>query len=57
MRYINLSNNKNRDAKVVFKSLSSPTTVYMVAKSGDIVKNRRLLKGTSKNSVSTFLKK
>ncbi len=55
MRYINLSNNKNRDAKVVFKSLSSPTTVYMVAKSGDIVKNRRLLKGTSRNSVSTLL--
>ena len=57
MRYINLSNNKNRDAKVVFKSLSSPAAVYMVAKSGDIVKNRRLLKGTSKNSVSALLKR
>jgi len=57
MRYINLSNNKDRDAKVVFKSLRSPPAVNMVAKSGEIVKNRRLLKGTSINSLSTLLRR
>jgi hypothetical protein len=56
MRYINLSNNKDRDAKVVFKSLSSPPTVHMTTRSGESVKNRRLLKGTSTNSISSLLK-
>jgi len=56
MRYINLSNNKDRDAKVVFKSLSSPPAVHMATRSGESVKNRRLLKGTSTNSISSLLK-
>lgn len=57
MRYINLSNKKDRDAKVVFKSLNTPPAIHMVASSGESVINRRILKGTSKNSIFVLLKK
>lgn len=57
MRYINLSNKKDRDAKVVFKSLNTPPAIHMVASSGESVINRRILKGTAKNSIFVLLKK
>jgi len=56
MRYINISNEKNRDAQVVYKAIPSPPKVHMAMESGEVVKNRRLLKGTSKNSIKTLLK-
>ena len=56
MRYINLSNNKDRDAKVVFKSISSISSVLMVMETGAFVENRRLLKGTSKNNIVSLMK-
>lgn len=56
MRYINLSNNKDRDAKVVFKSISSISSVRMVMETGAFVENRRLLKGTSKNNIVSLMK-
>lgn len=57
MRYINLSNKKDRDAKVVFKSLNTPPAIHMVASSGESVINRRILKGTANNSIFVLLKK
>jgi hypothetical protein len=56
MRYINLSNNKDRDAKVVFKSIPSISSVRMVMETGAFVENRRLLKGTSKNNIVSLMK-
>ena len=56
MRYINLSNEKNRDAQVVYKTIPSPPKVHMAMESGERVQNRRLLKGTSENSIHTLLK-
>ena len=56
MRYINISNEKNRDAQVVYKAIPSPSKVHMAMESGEIVNNRRLLKGTSENSITTLLK-
>ena len=56
MRYINISNEKNRDAQVVFKAIPSPPKVHMAMESGEKVHNRRLLKGTSANSITTLLK-
>jgi hypothetical protein len=56
MRYINISNEKKRDAQVVYKAIPSPSNVHMAMESGEVVKNRRLLKGTSKNSIKTLLK-
>ena len=55
MRYINLSNNKSRDAQVVFKSTSASPKVRMVMESGEDVKTRRLIKGTSENSMQKLL--
>ena len=57
MRYINLSNEKNRDAQVVFKTIPSPSKVHLAMESGETVSNRRLLKGTSENSITALLKK
>ena len=56
MRYINLSNNKDRDAKVVFKSVSSPSSVHLAMETGESIENRRLLKGTSQNSIASLIK-
>ena len=55
MRYINLSNEKNRDAQVVFKTIPSPSRVHMAMESGETISNRRLLKGTSENSITALL--
>jgi|TARA_B110000263_G_scaffold98318_1_gene85883 hypothetical protein len=56
MRYINLSNNKDRDAKVIFKSIVSLSSVHMAMETGAFVENRRLLKGTSQNSIVSLMK-
>ena len=56
MRYINLSNEKKRDAQVVFKAIPSPPKVHMAMETGEKVHNRRLLKGTSVNSITTLMK-
>ena len=57
MRYINISNEKNRDAKVVYKGIPSPKNVNMVLESGEKVINKRILKGTSKNTINALLSK
>ena len=51
-----MSNEKKRDAQVVYKTIPSPSKVHMAMASGEVVKNKRLLKGTSKNSIKTLLK-
>ena len=56
MRYINISNEKNRDAQVVYKAIPSPSKVHMAMEFGEVVSNRRLLKGTSENSITALLK-
>ena len=55
MRYINISNEKDRDAKVVYKAISSPKDVHMGLESGEKTENRRVLKGTSKNTICALL--
>ena len=56
MRYINLSNEKKRNAQVVFKSAPSPSKVFMVnADDKTRLKNKRLLKFTNNNSLQSLL--
>ena len=57
LRYIKLANQKNRDAEVTFRSLNPKPTVKMVQESGEYVVNKRVVKGTSKNSTQTLLNK
>ena len=57
LRYIKLANQKNRDAEVTFRSLNPKPTVKMVQESGEHVVNKRVVKGTSKNSTQTLLNK
>ena len=57
MRYINISNEKQRDAEVVYKTIKSPPGIKMALKSGASVVNRRFYKGTSKTSINNLLKK
>ena len=56
-RYIKLSNSKNRDGEVTFTSLSPKNSVRMALESGAKVFNKRLIKGTSSNSLKTLLLK
>lgn len=56
-RYIKLSNSKNRDGEVTFTSLSPKNSVRMALESGEKVFNKRLIKGTSSNSLKTLLLK
>jgi len=55
MRYINLTNEKKRNAQVVFKSIPSPKKVRMVTELGEPLQNKRLLKFTSENSLQSLL--
>ena len=57
LRYIKLANQKNRDAEVTFRSLNPKPSVKMVQESGEHVVNKRVVKGTSKNSTQTLLNK
>ena len=57
LRYIKLANQKNRDAEVTFRSLNPKPSVKMVQESGEQVVNKRVVKGTSKNSTQTLLNK
>ena len=56
-RYIKLSNSKNRDGEVTFTSLPPRNSVRMALESGEKVFNKRLIKGTSSNSLNTLLLK
>ena len=56
MRYINLSNEKKRNAQVLFKSAPSSSKILMVnVDDKKPLKNKRLLKFSSKNSLHTLL--
>ncbi len=56
MRYINLSNEKKRNAQVVFKSAPSPSNVFMVnVDDKKPLINKRLLKFTNNNSLQSLL--
>jgi hypothetical protein len=57
LRYIKLANQKNRDAEVTFRSLNPKPSVKMVQESGEQVVNKRVVKGTSKNSTQILLNK
>ena len=57
MRYINISNDKKRDAKVVYKSIVCPPNVHMAMENGEKPINKRILKGTSNTSANNLLKK
>ena len=56
MRYINLSNEKKRNAQLIFKSAPSPSKVLMVnVDDNKPLNNKRLLKFSSKNSLQSLL--
>lgn len=56
MRYINLSNEKKRNAQVLFKSAPSSSKILMVNfNDKKPLKNKRLLKFSSKNSLHALL--
>tara|TARA_B100000683_G_scaffold267291_1_gene300719 strand:- start:7031 stop:7765 length:735 start_codon:yes stop_codon:yes gene_type:complete len=56
IRYIKLSNQKNRDAEVTFRSLNTTSNVKLGIKSpGDVI-NKRVLKSTLKTDFSNLIK-
>ena len=56
MRYINLSNEKKRNAQVLFKSAPSSSKILMVnVNDKKPLTNKRLLKFSSKNSLHALL--
>ena len=56
IRYIKLSNEKNRDAEVTYRSLNPKVSVKLgVNKPGDVI-NKRVLKSTSNTEFSTLIK-
>ena len=56
MRYINLSNEKKRNAQVLFKSAPSSSKIFMVnVDDKKPLTNKRLLKFSSKNSLHSLL--
>ena len=54
IRYIKLANEKKRDAEVTFKSLNPKPKIKMVMETGEAVTNKRVVKGTSKHTVSSL---
>ena len=48
IRYINISNDKNRDAEITFKSLNPKPAIKMGLESGDKIINKKVL---IKNSI------
>jgi|TARA_B110001452_G_scaffold267611_1_gene278447 hypothetical protein len=57
IRYIKLSNDKKRDAEVTFKSLNPKPKIKMVMESGEEVINKRVVKGTSIQTVESLFAK
>ena len=54
IRYIKLANEKKRDAEVTFKSLNPKPKIKMVMENGEAVTNKRVVKGTSRHTVSSL---
>ena len=57
IRYIKLANDKKRDAEITFRSLNPKPAVTMALESGEIVNNKRAVKGTSETSTKALLGK
>ena len=56
IRYIKLSNEKNRDAEVTYRSLNPKSSIVLGIKSpGDVI-NKRVLKSTSTTDFSALIK-
>jgi hypothetical protein len=56
IRYIKLSNEKNRDAEVTYRSLNPKSSISLGIKApGDVI-NKRVLKSTSTTDFSTLIK-
>ena len=56
IRYIKLSNEKNRDAEVTYRSLNSKVSIKLgINAPGDVI-NKRVLKSTSNTDFSTLIK-
>ena len=56
-RYINIANDKNRDAEVTFKSFNPKPLITLALPSGEEIDNKRVIKSTSQTSTSTLLSK
>lgn len=56
IRYIKLSNEKNRDAEVTYRSLNPKTSISLGINSPSDVINKRVLKSTSATDFSTLIK-
>ena len=56
IRYIKLSNEKNRDAEVTYRSLNPKTSISLGVNSPSDVINKRVLKSTSATDFSTLIK-
>ena len=55
IRYIKLSNEKNRDAEVTYRSLNPKASIKLGINSpGDVI-NRRVLKSTTTTDFSTLI--
>ena len=56
IRYIKLSNEKNRDAEVTYRSLNPKASVKLgINAPGDVI-NKRVLKSTSNTEFSSLIK-
>merc|ERR1712166_770016 len=56
IRYIKLSNEKNRDAEVTYRSLNPKASIKLGIKApGDVI-NKRVLKSTSKTNFNILIK-
>ena len=57
IRYINIANDKNRDAEVTFKSFNPKPLISLALPSGEEIDNKRIIKSTSQTSTSSILSK
>ena len=57
IRYINLANDKKRDAEITFRSLNPKPAITLVMETGEKVINKRVVKGTSESSTQALLAK
>ena len=55
IRYINISNDKNRDAEITFKSLNPKPAIKMALESGEKIINKKVVKTTPQTTTKKLL--
>ena len=55
IRYINISNDKNRDAEITFKSLNPKPAIKMALESGEKIINKKVVKTTPQTTTIKLL--